>query len=385
MRTSRLTRVSTVLALVCGLVTAPGSPARADAVRDAQWHLGFLNVSQLHAITQGEGITVAVLDTGVDQTQPDLAGSVLPGRSGVTEGQDGRTDPDGHGTRVSSLIAGHGHGSGGASGILGLAPKAKILPYTIYETDDPKGMKAAVRAAEGIVWAVQQGADVICIASAGGGTPQEEEAITYTLARGVPIIAGVSNLPETTTGFPAAYRGVVAVSSVNRQGDFASEVSVTSDSIQLSAPGANIPAPKPGGGYTEVSGNSAATGITAGVVALLRAKYPALTPAQILQHLKATATDRGSVGKDNQYGYGVINPLKALTQEPVDPSASASDSPAQSNETDPFADLDTDRDTGYSTGQVAVGFAILALVLIAVVCASVILVLRLRRRRRQGP
>jgi type VII secretion-associated serine protease mycosin len=371
------------LILAFGLVLASSAPALADSVRQSQWPLRFLHVEEAQQITRGEGITVAVLDTGVDATQSDLTGNVLSGYDDWASARDGRSDGDGHGTSVAALIAGHGHGAGGGDGILGVAPKAKILPYTIYNPDDPRQIHTTAKLAAGIRWAVDRGVQVICIASAGGGGADLESAVQYALGKGVPVVAGADNRPDTDPGFPAIYSGVISVSSVDEQGNFATEISTTGDGIRFSAPGDNIIVPKRGGGYESAEGNSYATALTAGVVALIRAKYPTLNASQVFQRLQATVVDRGSKGWDRQYGYGTIDPIAALTRENVDPSPSVSAS--RSSEEDlPVAGPPHK----YSTAQLVVGYGILAgcvLVVIAAVAAVVIVVRRRRRAAMVGP
>src|SRR5262249_48452583 len=132
-----------VLAVLTLLVTvvAPTSSVWADGIRDQQWHLGFLRVAEAHRYSQGAGVVVAVVDTGVDATHPDLTGSILPGadvRPGASG--NGQTDTDGHGTAMAGLIVAHGHGPGNSAGVLGLAPQAKVLP--VRQGFRPRGATA---------------------------------------------------------------------------------------------------------------------------------------------------------------------------------------------------------------------------------------------------
>ena len=109
------------------LLAAP--PAAADSIRDREWHLNYLNVTAAQVQSQGDGVVVAVVDTGVNGNHPDLAGNVLPGVDVSGAGApNGQQDTDGHGTAMASLIAGHGHGTGNGDGVLGIAPQAKIFP-----------------------------------------------------------------------------------------------------------------------------------------------------------------------------------------------------------------------------------------------------------------
>src|SRR5690606_18374218 len=134
--------------------------AWADQVRQAQWYLRFLEIDRVHKITQGEGVTVAVIDTGVDADHPDLAGAVRPGADFAIRKAtppDGRVDKDGHGTAMAGLIAGRARGG---QGILGIAPKATMLPVRAADFLDSR----AAYTDEAIRWAVDQGAQVISMA-----------------------------------------------------------------------------------------------------------------------------------------------------------------------------------------------------------------------------
>src|SRR5690554_338269 len=151
-------RWAVVVVAVALLVVGAAPPvAWADQVRQAQWYLRFLEIDRVHKITQGEGVTVAVIDTGVDADHPDLAGAVRPGADFAIRKAtppDGRVDKDGHGTAMAGLIAGRGRGG---QGILGIAPKATILP--IRDADFLDSHTAWTHNA--IKWAVDHGADVI--------------------------------------------------------------------------------------------------------------------------------------------------------------------------------------------------------------------------------
>jgi len=364
--------VSTVLAVL------PGAVAFADATRDAQWSLGFLHVAELRRITQGDGVTIAVVDTGVDASQQDLVGSVLPGLDAWTAATGGHADSVGHGTAVAALIAGHGHGASGADGILGVAPKAKILPVSIYAPNDPQHLSVIQNMTIAIRWAVDQGAQVINISSGGGVNAANEAAVQYALDKGVPVVAAAANDPKGGIGCPACQRGVIGVTSVDSQGSFAAAFSSSGQGVSFSAPGANIILPKLGGGYRSADGNSYAAALTSGIVALIRAKYPTLTPAQIYDRLKATAVDKGDPGWDEKYGYGVIDPVAALTKNIGDPSASAS--------TSAMASAPSGSQSGMSSSKkLLLGLAGLGgLVVILAILTVSVLGLSRRRRTRSG-
>src|SRR5262245_6839562 len=195
----------------------PLAAAFADQVRDAQWHLGFLHVAEAQKISQGDGVIVAVLDTGVDASHPDLARNVLPGID-LLDGGNGQRDEDGHGTDVAGLIAAHGRGGAGA---LGIASKSRILPVRANR------LIRAGHAPDGILWAIDHGAKVICISAGGDDDPTLKQAVDKALASDIVVVASAGNRPaDRQVTFPAAYPGVVAVGGIDQSGNHA-DVSVT--------------------------------------------------------------------------------------------------------------------------------------------------------------
>jgi subtilisin family serine protease len=141
--------------------------ASADAVRDAQWHLSYLQMSDVAKISEGSGVAVAVVDSGVDASHPDLTGAILSGANVGGTG-DGRTDVNGHGTGIAGLIAARGRPGG--AGVLGVAPKSMVLPVQAGGPGNPL-------ITEAVDWAVHHGAKVICIALATGSSQALESAI----------------------------------------------------------------------------------------------------------------------------------------------------------------------------------------------------------------
>jgi type VII secretion-associated serine protease mycosin len=310
--------VAGLLATVAVLI-ATARPAAADKIRDQEWHLAALGIPQAHKISQGDGVVVAVLDTGVEAQHAELAGAVLPGAGfGETSNSDGRNDSVGHGTSMAGLIAGRGLHNGG--GVLGVAPKAMILPGQIMRSDT--GNLPAPWLPDGIDWAVDHGAKVINLSLDVSEDPRVQEAIERALRADVVVVAAAGNTPDQTeVGFPAKIPGVVAVGGTDRNGDHAS-VSVTGPAITVVAPAVDIVSTRPQGKYGLAGGTSDATAIVSGVVALVRAKYPNLSGAEIVHRITATATDKGKPGRDDEFGFGVVNPVAALTAD-VAPASSA--------------------------------------------------------------
>ncbi len=300
------------------MVMAP--PAAADSIRDRQWHLRYLNVAEAQKLSQGDGVVVAVVDSGVNGNHPDLAGNVLSGVDVSGAGApNGLEDRDGHGTAMASLIAGHGHGNG--DGVLGMAPKARIFPIRDGLTKDvpPQALVSGVNTA------VQSGAKVISISQGVASTSGLEKAIKSAFAADAVVVAAIGNKPEQVLpALPAAIDGVVAVGAIDQDGNVAS-ISVTGPNMVLAAPGVRIVSADKEG-YAVGDGTSASTAIVAGAAALIRSKYPNLKAPEVIHRLTATATDKGPSGRDSQYGFGVLNIVDALKADvpPLTPSASPS-------------------------------------------------------------
>ncbi|MER5177902.1 type VII secretion-associated serine protease mycosin [Streptomyces sp. NPDC002896] len=316
------TLLAAPLAFVLALL--PATAAHADAIRAQQWGLDALHTQQAWRTTKGKGITVAVLDTGVDATHPDLAGNVLKGKDLVGFGaQRGDKSWAQHGTAMAGIIAGHGHGAGNADGVLGVAPEAKILPVrVILEDGDPARKRArATRGnalAEGIRWAADHGADVINLSLGDDSRsahpePAEDAAVQYALKKGAVVVASAGNGGEEGDhiSYPAAYPGVIAVTAVDRYGTRAS-FSTRRWYATVSAPGVDVVIANPDRDYYNGWGTSAASAFVSGAVALVRAAHPGLDPAQIKQLLEDTARNSPAGGRDDSRGFGLVDPAVAI-------------------------------------------------------------------------
>lgn len=291
------------VALLLGLAPSASPSTGPDPIRQNQWYLRYLQMDQVHQITRGAGVIVGLVDTGVD-AHPDLAGSVLPGTDFGPLKSDGRKDVFGHGTKMAGLIAGHGH-------ILGIAPEAKILPVKPEFANDNGGV---VDSEAPIRWAVDHGARVISL-SIGDDAPNPAwgRAIQYALGKDVVVVAAVNNKGQGTKPSGLAMApGVVVVSGSDEQGSF-DPISLSGDVVTVAAPSRDCWTTRIGGEYGGGSGTSNSTAITAGIVALIRARYPDLDGPGVVARLTATADDRGDPGRDPLYGFGVVNPLRALT------------------------------------------------------------------------
>jgi len=303
----RVLRLVTALVLVATVSAVFTPAASADQIRDAQYWLDTLDLPEAWEISRGAGVTVAVVDDGVRPEHPDLAGALVPGTSFDNPARE--VDPNHHGTSVAAVLAGRGHD--GDRGTLGVAPEAMVMPVTV-----------GGEVPESIRWAVDHGASVINVSIKAASTRRVEssydEVLAHAEAHDVVVVAAAGNATGVLIGSPARRPGVVAVSAVDATGTFRPDVSVQGPEVELAAPGADIIVGqlKDGALLPFIrSGTSFSSPMVAGTAALIRSRYPELNAASVVQRLISTATDAGPPGHDPQYGYGIVNPVAALTAD----------------------------------------------------------------------
>jgi type VII secretion-associated serine protease mycosin len=315
---SRYVRRLVPVVLVTALAVLRPAAGYADEVRDGQWHVTSLDLAGAHRLSRGEGVTVAIIDSGVDAAHPDLRDNLLPGVDLLEPDNDDAWTPEEHGTLVAGVLAGHGHGPGGGDGVLGVAPDATILPLRASSDEDAGGdsQPRSSLLADGIRLAVERGASVISISlSASERSEVDERAIEAARRADVVVVAAAGNRPDAEgVTFPAALPTVVAVGGVAEDGSLA-EFSVTGPEIALTAPADEIVTTRPGDEYAVASGTSFAAPMVAGTAALVRARFPELTADEVIHRLVSTATDSGPPGRDEQYGNGIVDPVAALTAQ----------------------------------------------------------------------
>ncbi|MFI5754499.1 S8 family serine peptidase [Streptomyces sp. NPDC051569] len=370
------------------LLTTPPT-ATADQVRNDQWPLQAFDADKIWQLATGKGITVAVIDDGVDAHHPDLAGNILPGKDFI---DGGSTEPDGtdhHGTSMAGIIAGHGHGPNGSEGVKGLAPGAKILAIR------DSGLTSSPFT-ESVRYAVDHGASIISISQAANPpTKQGAEAIAYALKKDVLVVASTGN--DGTGGdlpiYPASYPGAVAVGAVGSSGEIWGK-SNFGPKTMLTAPGVDIVA---AGGvssdYNEGDGTSNSAAYVSAAAALLREKFPDLTAGQIVNRLTKTAglpsSAKGIKLPDEKYGYGYIQPLAALKNNiPPGPANGPLIMPAPTNASEPAAPgaqaADDSESSGGLTTSAVQGLATAGVVFLLVVGGVTLLVVRSGKRKRRA-
>lgn len=304
--------------------------AHADEIRDRErWVLDAVSAQQAWRVTRGKGVTVAVLDTGVDASHPDLSGAVTTGPDLIhaVAPRPGRV----HGTWMSSLIAGHGHGGDG--GMIGIAPQAHILSVrTIADPDEP-GYKSFRDKPEyqsalpkAIRYAADHGVSVINMSLGGpNASADDRAAVAYAIAKGVTVVASAGNDGDSKSprkvdrdgfvrlSYPAAFPGVIGVAAVGRDGK-ATRFSDRNSSVMVAAPGAGVVGAGPGNSYWVGEGTSQAGAIVSGVAALVKSKYPTMAPALVAQAISVSARRHPAAGYDETVGFGEVDAAAALTE-----------------------------------------------------------------------
>ncbi|MGA8114923.1 MAG: type VII secretion-associated serine protease mycosin [Actinocatenispora sp.] len=361
-----------MFAATAALLPAVG-PAAAAPARDEEWQLPLLHAEQAWKHSTGTGIEVAVLDSGVDATHPDLKGKVKPGIDLVDGSTDGRKDLVGHGTSVADLIAGRR----GGDGVAGLAYDATILPVRVLDANNRYNDAATI--ASGVRWAVDHDARVINLSLGGASdSPPLADALHYAFEHDVVVVACAGNVADHAgqgVWFPAREPGVVAVSGLNSDGRFWSG-SVSGPQVALSAPANGLTGARPGG-YWHVQGTSFAAPLVSATAALIRAEWPTMSAANVVNRLVSTAHDLGPRGRDPEYGFGMVDPVRALTagvpavgRNPLDDDARNSGAPAGGAGAAPTStaisgEPEADNGDGQTRTAVLVGFGAVMMVAVA--------------------
>jgi hypothetical protein len=320
-----------------------------------QTHLFNSRLPAAWDVTHGSPSTViAVLDSGIDANHPDLVGRIVAGRD-IVNNDATPTDDNGHGTAVAGVAAAD---SDNNIGVAGSAWDAKIMPVKVLGAD---GAGSDADIASGIEWAVDAGAKILNMSLGGPGSSATlANAVNYATSNGVLMVAASGNESTDVPSFPAAYDAVVAVGATDWYGDVAA-FSNRGPHVDLVAQGvgmvttASESLPSTEDDYASFAGTSFSAPLVAGVAALVKAKNPTFTPAQIASRLRSTAIDRGPSGIDDHYGWGLLDAYAAVggktagfppqavrdDEEPNDTAASAGAIAVEQTSTiSPEGDLD---------------------------------------------
>ena len=303
-----------------GAAAAPAAPteprATADLVRDKEYWLDSYGIRSAWNVTKGAGVTIAIIDTGVDGSVAELRGAVTAGADfsgsgtgGAPEGGDG----DEHGTMVASLAA--GRGTGANAGVIGVAPAASLISASVgFGANDENSDQ---QIADAVTWSVDHGAQVINLSLTRNTLDWPESwdrAFLYAQDHDVVVVAAAGNRGSGTeeVGAPATMPGVLGVGGVTQNGASSTDASAQGITLGISAPSENLVGVVPGGGYVLWDGTSGAAPIVAGIVALVRAAHPGVSAANVINRILATAHDKGAAGPDDLYGYGLVDAAAAV-------------------------------------------------------------------------
>ncbi|WP_435797319.1 type VII secretion-associated serine protease mycosin [Streptomyces clavifer] len=398
-------RRGTLVSLVVAVLLVGASPAYADSVRSSQWHLDAMQAERMWASSTGRNVTVAVVDSGVDTSTPDLQGRVLQGKDlAVDSPGDEHTDYRNHGTGIAGLIA--GTGDAGGDGAFGLAPAVKILPIRVRDNfgkvSGGKGDKYFNEdVSEAIRFAVDSGAKIINVSLGNNvGSQQLTDSVAYALEKGSLVFASAGNSADegNPVEYPAGTPGVVGVGSVGKDLKRAKS-SQYGPQVDLSAPGVDMVHACSGGTQLcKSSGTSDATAIVSASAALIWSKYPDWTNNQVLRVMLDTAGGPISGDERTDYiGYGIVRPRVALKSpgdpgpadeyplpdlaaaaESAKPSAEASEAADSAEEGDKSATAAPASDGG-SDAALWIGLGVGAAALVG--GAAAVVAVRSRRRR----
>lgn len=327
MRRHRLAAAIAALT-AAGILLPAAAPATADDIRNREYWLGDYGIAEAWKVTRGEGVTIAIIDTGVDGSHQDLAGAVVAGADFTGNKRGGRpVNGRSHGTSVAALAAGRGHGSN--DGVIGAAPAATILSASIAFGDDVDTDAQVVKA---INWAIDNGADVINMSFTRETLDWPTSWDTVFLRAeeaGIVMVAAAGNRGSgnAVVGAPATIPGVLTVAGVNASGVASSWASAQGITIGVAAPSEQLVGALPGGGYSSFTGTSGATPIVAGIAALVKAAHPDLSAGEIVNRIVRTARPAGASGTDVLYGFGLVDAAAAVSDSAVTPSTQPNGNP----------------------------------------------------------
>lgn len=283
------------------MLVEPGQTVTDPALGNS-WALPKIAAPAAWDIATGDGITIAILDTGVDSNHPDLAANMIPGWNMYDNNADS-SDIYGHGTKVAGAAAAAANNGQGSAGV---AWNARIMPIRIAR---PDGLAYISTMAQAIRWAADNGAQVANISYGGAESATIHNAANYMRSKGGVVVMSAGNSGALLDSPPT---DALIVASATGSNDTRASWSTYGPLVDVAAPGVSIYTTTNGGGYGYVSGTSFSSPITAATVALMLSANPDLTPTDIDELLKSTAIDLGEPGFDQYYGHGRIDAARAV-------------------------------------------------------------------------
>lgn len=309
---------------------AKASLTPSDTLFGKQWNLKKILSEESYDISKGGGVVIAVVDTGVDNNHSDLSGLVLQGYNAI-DGSNNSTDDHGHGTHVAGIASAQ---TDNGNGVASVSFQSQVLPVKVLNKD---GVGTYGDVSEGITYSADNGARIINL-SLGGSSDSEtlKRAVNYALSKGSLLVAAAGNDGNDAPVYPAAYKGVLAVSASDSNDNLAS-FSSYGNNIFVSSPGVSVISSVPGGSYASWSGTSMAAPHLAGLLALQLSYKPSMTNSEAIDAVKKNAEKVGPYSYDQNgwnpyFGYGRISAGKTLTSlssPSPSPTAEPSNSPAR--------------------------------------------------------
>jgi hypothetical protein len=278
-----------------------GMQSAAGETNAEQYAPEKLGAVEAHRLATGNGVTVAVIDSGIDPNHPDLAGAIA-----ATYDAASADRPHPHGTGMAGAIASRGT-------VQGIAPRAELLAIRAFSASSQDAEGTTLNIIKGLDFAAEKGARIVNMSFAGPSDPRLRDTLAKAYAKGIVLIAAAGNAgPNSPPLFPAADPSVIAVTATDSS-DALFTGANRGKYIAVAAPGVDVLVPAPDGGYQLTTGTSVAAAEVSGVVALLIERNPHLTPKDVRRILTRTAKHLGPRGAEREYGAGLVNALQAVS------------------------------------------------------------------------
>jgi len=300
------------------MVFAMGRPAPApQPTENLEWGVDRVDADLAWAVSKGNGVKVAIIDTGIDKDHPDLVANLKGGVNFTSRFSTRWNDDNGHGTHVAGIVAAVDN----TIGVIGVAPEAHLYAVKVLDRNGSGYVSTVIK---GIEWAKNNGMQVVNMSLGTASDVQAlHDAVDAAYAAGLVLVAAAGNSGDGNGStneviYPAKYSSVIAVAATASD-DSKPTWSSEGAEVELAAPGLNIRSTWNDGQYKTISGTSMATPHVAGTVALVLGKGGIISPAEVRALLQVTADDLGPLGRDNFYGYGLVDAEESVTGTQTNP------------------------------------------------------------------